>query len=199
MRRLLTILLILSVASISNANLISNGGFDGSTGMYTADGWDTVWNAGVWADTGQNALKAWGDGAQWGNGGANQLGFAMYAGTTVSLSVDILDPSAEPMTGAEAHLALTFKDSGGNALNGTWGTAYVNVGSGTLTPDTWTNFSFSAVAPAGTVSVDLQLEFQGTSAGGGGGAVWFDNVGIIPEPMTVALLGLGGLLLRRRK
>jgi hypothetical protein len=31
------------------------------------------------------------------------------------------------------------------------------------------------------------------------GSIQFDNASVVPEPTTMALLGLGGLLLRRRK
>jgi hypothetical protein len=35
---------------------------------------------------------------------------------------------------------------------------------------------------------------------GGAGTVYYDNVRLVPEPATLGLLGLGGLvLLRRRK
>jgi hypothetical protein len=35
--------------------------------------------------------------------------------------------------------------------------------------------------------------------GGVGGSVWFENAVLTPEPATLTILGLGGLLLRRRK
>ena len=200
MKKLLTLLLILSVATIANANLIpNNGDFGGATGFAVATGWTTAWNGGTWADTGQNAYKAWGDGAQWGTGGANVQNIEMYAGTTVGYSIDILDPSIELMAGATASLVLTFIDVSNNNLNGTWGTAYALVASGALTADTWTTFSGTVAAPLGTTHMSYQIQFQGTSVLGGGGAIWFDNAVLTPEPMTVALLGLGGLFLRRRK
>jgi len=44
--------------------------------------------------------------------------------------------------------------------------------------------------------VELIFAFNG---GGGADQMYVDNIRLVPEPMTVALLGLGGLLLRRRK
>jgi len=40
-----------------------------------------------------------------------------------------------------------------------------------------------------------------TNSGGftGGGVYYFDNMRFVPEPVTIALLGLGGLFMRRRK
>lgn len=64
----------------------------------------------------------------------------------------------------------------------------------TLAPGTHT---FSATIPAGAYYVTPVIGVTGLDSWG-----VFDNVGVtgvIPEPATIALLGLGGLFLRRRK
>ena len=37
------------------------------------------------------------------------------------------------------------------------------------------------------------------NSGGGATQMYVDNMRLVPEPATIALLGLGGVLLRRRK
>ena len=80
-----------------------------------------------------------------------------------------------------------------------------------LTPttvgDTWTYVEWTSPAPAGAVGHYYSLEglFSngGVNAGGtvnADGGIFYDDAGMTPEPVTLSLLGLGGLaLLRRRK
>ena len=56
-------------------------------------------------------------------------------------------------------------------------------------------FSVTGTAPTGAAAVRATL---GQSPGAGE-YVRLDDVSLVPEPMTVALLGLGGLFLCRRK
>lgn len=63
-------------------------------------------------------------------------------------------------------------------------------------PTDWTTRSFTSSAiPAGANFVDVAF-FNGTATTG---SITVDNISVVPEPMTMSLLGLGGLLLRRRK
>ena len=70
--------------------------------------------------------------------------------------------------------------------------------SGIELDDTWVKIGGSITAPVGTTYgrvVLRSLDWQD----GIGGALYFDNASVVPEPVTFALLGFGGLFLRGRK
>lgn len=55
------------------------------------------------------------------------------------------------------------------------------------------------VNPDGSGGGYIQIIFETQTGGGAPPQMYYDNVVLTPEPMTIALLGLGGLMLRRRK
>lgn len=65
-------------------------------------------------------------------------------------------------------------------------------------PTTWTKWdigSFTAPAEAAFVYQEF-ICWEGNESGTG---LCYDDASIVPEPMTLCLLGLGGLMLRRRR
>jgi len=58
----------------------------------------------------------------------------------------------------------------------------------------WMNFTHDFTLPVGVD--DIIVSFQWTRWGD---QVYLDNVSMVPEPTTIGLLTLGGLILRRRK
>jgi len=61
-------------------------------------------------------------------------------------------------------------------------------------PTDWVPVSLDFTTPSSTAHVDVQFRVYDWAD-----AVYFDNVSVVPEPATLALFGLGGLLLRRRR
>lgn len=195
------LLAMLSLAGSANAELLLNRSFDdldGGTGNPTS----ASWGAWSWGSGGAAALldgapdpahsgpayaEIWG----WsgGSGGFYQ-GVTPVVGEAYELSIWARDQG----WGADKNLSFTLQVNDGAGWN-----LLVNelVYSGTGLGDSdYHKFStITPIIPAGTVAA----EFGFTFAGSGTFALDDASMAVVPEPMTLGLLGLGGLFLRRRR
>lgn len=69
----------------------------------------------------------------------------------------------------------------------------------TNAPTTWNSDSLSIAIDSSLAGQILQIGFSSTATNYEGSGVFYDNINFVPEPMTVCLLGLGGLFLRRKR
>ena len=125
--------------------------------------------------------------------GNAQLGtnwFSVTAGITYNASLAFNEAAVAGGGWAGVTAGLEFFDSGGAWISGNYPNLWDTGGS-------WTTYNFATIAPAGAVNAQFKLD----SWAGGGGAVtaYIDNVSITPEPATMVLLGIGGLVALRRK
>ena len=199
MKRLVIFLALLALAIPTQAEVLVNGDFeDGDTGQITGTpipGWN-AWNwsgwhhddAGAVIDT--KAMKLW-----WDDSGLYQ-DFAATPGLTYDFSVQCLDWSGDtsPINWNGLIKAEFYDPCDVQLAN----VELERFDSDIEPDDVWTQIGGSYEAPAGTAYGRIVLMVVDWHDGIAG-AIQFDNASVTPEPTTIALLGLGGLLLRRRR
>ena len=150
------------------------------------------------------------------------LGLASGAGAALKL----VDKPTEPIDIGET-IAIMVENTSSGAYTGwlsisdpsiadfddvTFTAAGNPSGASTITPHpefgAWIEFSVvsfppAEVAPGEHITVEVTGKSEGTTRltllGGDGELIWDSaDISVIPEPMTIALLGLGSLFLRRR-
>lgn len=211
-----TILLLagLAMIGIANAAVVTNGDFEGGTythwtGAIIPNDWDAYWNeleswgapsSAYYETDGSNGyVVADVDGTQGGGyavvfSGAevSLASLGLTAGQTVTFSADIID-LVDGGGGGGAILKIESWAGGANI-----GSLEVAIDGVTAS---WANYSMEYTIADGADAIKLVV---GTSTGWSSAnavasSYGFDNLTLVPEPTTLALLGLGGLLLRRKK
>ena len=202
----------LAVAAISlpaSANLLANPSFESpDVGLGDAPGtagwtsFNAVFTSAAHARTGAQSLKMFG-----GNSGAFQ-DFAATPGTNYAGSVYVADVGGDPLAdGQIAAVNIEWRDAGGNqisfvttrVLTGATSTPGPETG-----PDVFVRGDVMGIAPAGTATARFVLITGNFDGGQAGGAPFFDDANFdvassVPEPASLGLLAVGGLLLARRR
>ena len=197
--KIVMLMAVMMIVGIAQANLVPNAGFEDGVGVLP-DAW-TI-------ETGE-AKITWSDEA---NSGSKSM---LVTGTGGKPEAVVVSTDLIPVTaGTEYVFSACVKSLNGGTASGTnlrvrWNDAAgVGIGGG------WSNFSWYGVAagadwaevtaltmeaPAGAVTLDHAWLYSWKGDAGDGAYVDDVSVTAVPEPMTLCLLGLGGLMLRRKK
>lgn len=180
----------------TNAELLTNPGFEDTSGDgNVGDGWGSFGAAGFNAFFGPNGHASLFMDNPGNFGGVFQTGIAGAAG--VEYRFDLTDVRIEENAAASVRFGLEFYE-GDDATKIAEALAPLSLSE---TGDALT-FSTTATAPAGTVFVRPIIAFDdvtSTASGQENLFVFDSSLTVVPEPASLALLGVGGLALLRRR
>lgn len=197
MKKTVFVVLVMVLAGIAQANLLQNPGFEVATwnaqantmipnnwGVYTEGwNWGNIYHSQV-----VNAAQAHSGDAYWALsewGGAYNIGL-QDMGTIDTKSYTLSVWLKNPGDAKSVQIGFDYLAPDQSAW---WGQETINV-SADLTTD-WKQFSYTTTTWAGAY-----VKVKIVTAGGG---LWVDDAKLVPEPATMGILAVGGMLLLKRK
>lgn len=200
-----------SALSLQAQNVLQNGGFEAGA---TESGAPFFWGAfsettnglqgavvTTAAHSGTHSLeinnRATLGGAFQGLAGPQNPNFSTYmdvqAGWNLSFSGWVLNDATDPLAGSSfGRLQIEFYNSSGGVVDfDNWGRS--SNWTSSLSTQNWIQFNTSAIVPVGATRASFVVlnETQGQNTG----AFFVDDLVAIPEPSSIAMLAIGGVML----
>ena len=205
MKKMYVVLMVVLAVGLAQAELITNGDFEGGT--FVADGVPDGWSAQTGTVSGYDYDRV----CNWKSSGGNQYCEAQgwSSGYGDGFSQDIV------LTGGETY-AYSFRTKVTEAIapgysgSGTgyysmrlyWDNGgYMDIEGIQYESAGWETITGTFEAQAGATGAGLTMFAWGNTASYQHMGQAYDDISIVavPEPLTMSLLGLGALVLRRRK
>lgn len=192
MKKLMCLIVVVAMGSYACAALNPNSGFDDGDAN-----WDYLngpWGGPYFYVEGSDSIVSmggWGDGIDWSNASIWQnTGAVFEADTEYTLSVVWREPADQ----AVQSLHLSIQD-----ITADWTTVTEGLVSPTANNEWMTSeLMIDTTTNPGLVGNEIGIGVRLTSTSGAW--VHIDSIALVPEPVSMAMLGLGSLIaLRRRK
>ncbi|HBG27886.1 MAG: hypothetical protein A2Y10_07260 [Planctomycetes bacterium GWF2_41_51] len=194
-KKLIAVLVSVMMISCANANLLSNGDFEeGDTGgINSIPGWYN-WGGSGWHHNDGPLLDSKGLKFWWDDAGIWQ-DFGATAGLEYTFGVEVYNRASAPC-GWNGLMRVEFYDASDTKI---YDAQLDRFYSGSDPYDTWVTIGGAVAAPENTTSGRIILQIADWYSGISGD-LFFDNASVVvPEPMTMAIFGLGLLLIKRKK
>jgi hypothetical protein len=192
------------MGSMANAAVVVLNG-DFQTGDFTGWAGHTAATTLV-ADAGQNGSGDWVAQCNYAGGGYSQFLTSNYTGAMTGIALNTAYVASYDIKAADLSLTSGAGISTVVIRDGGYGDGPTqvasNISESSLADGLWHHVTFNFTSGNGTGGSDTNFKFIARGVGNPGATnVYFDNFAVseVPEPTSMALLGLGALALLRRK